>query len=70
MLKPCVWVKFVVVCIEGAGETVGCAWLWWKSVDNAKEIQQETVMGTLLVGNTSTCMADTAISCRALERVG
>ena len=50
MLKTCVWVRFVVVCIE-VGVTVGDACFWWKSVESAKGVQLETVMRILLVGS-------------------
>ena len=50
MLKLCVWVRTVVVCAEGAMGTVEGACLWCKSVETAKGVQLETVMGTLLVG--------------------
>ena len=39
-----------MVCME-AGVAVGDACLWWKSVETAKGVQLETVMGTLLIGS-------------------
>ena len=39
-----------MVCAEGAMGTVEGACLWCKSVETAKGVQLETVMGTLLVG--------------------
>ena len=50
MLNLCVCLRFVVVC-PGAGVPVGDACLWWKSVETAKGVRLETVMGTLLVGS-------------------
>ena len=40
-----------MVCIKGAGVTVGGACFWWKSIETAKGVQLETVIGTLLVGS-------------------
>ena len=44
VLKLSVWVRFVVVCTEGAGVTVGGNCFWWKSVETAKGVLLETVM--------------------------
>ena len=48
VLKLCVYVRFVVVCME-AGVAVGDACLWWKSLETPKGVQLETVIRTLLV---------------------